>query len=367
MENSKINPFQFFCLIVLFELGSAIVLGVGIDAKQDAWITIILGSIAGVIMFYVYYYLYIQHPTLPLTGYLQVILGKYLGWIVGVLYIIYFLFISGRVLRDFGDLLLTAILPETPLFIINILMVAVSAYVLYLGIEVLARTGEFYLFILLLVGLSSNILIFFSNIIDLTNLLPILEGGWKNVFMTTFPKVFTFPFGEMIVFTMLLPYLNKQSSALKVGVISILVSGILISYTVGMNIAVLGADIAARSQFPLLTTVGKIRVMEFLERLDALAVVTLVMGMFFKISIFMYAGILGIKNLFKFAKHQELVIPIGIVILFCSITIAGNIAEHKKEGLEVIPLYLHLPFQVGIPLVLFIITLIRKKLSKSNC
>lgn len=366
MENSKINPFQLFCLIVLFEFGSAIVLGVGIDAKQDAWITIILGSLAGVIMFYVYYYLYKQHPTLPLTGYLQVLLGKYLGWIVGVLYMIYFLYISGRVLRDFGDLLLTSILPETPLFIINILMVAVSAYVLYLGIEVLARTGEFYLFILLLAGLSSNILIFFSNIIDITNLLPILEDGWKNVLMTTFPKVFTIPFGEMIVFTMLLPYLNKQSSALKVGVISILVSGILISFTVEMNLAVLGADITARSQFPLLTTVGKIRVMEFLERLDALAVVTLIIGMFFKISIFMYAGILSIKNLFKFNKHQELAIPIGIVTLFCSITMAGNIIEHKKEGIEVVPLYLHLPFQVGIPIVLFIITVIRKKMSKSN-
>lgn len=366
MEKFKINPFQLFALIVLFELGSAIALGVGLEAKQDVWITIILGAFVGVLLFFIYYYLYKQYPNLPLTDYLQVILGKYLGWVVGLLYLIYFLYLAGRVLRDFGDLLLTSTLPETPLFIINILMVAVIVYVLYLGIEVLARTGEFYLFILLLVGVSANILIYFSDILELTNLLPILEGGWKNVVKVTFPNVLTFPFGEMIVFTMLLPYLNKQSSALKVGVISILVSGFLISYTVAINITVLGFDIANRSQFPLLTTVGKIRAMEFLERLDALAVMTLVIGMFFKISIFMYAGIIGVKKLFNFKKHQELVVPIGIVTLFSSITMAGSFIEHSKEGLEVVPLYLHLPFQVGIPLMLVIIILIRKKLLRTN-
>ncbi|WP_216830966.1 GerAB/ArcD/ProY family transporter [Alkalihalobacterium elongatum] len=366
MENAKINAFQLFVLIVLFELGSAMVLGVGSAAEQDAWIVVLLGMSAGIILFFVYYYLYKQYPTLPLTDYLQLILGKYLGWTIGLFYVIYFLYIGTRVLRDFGDLLLSSTLPETPLFVINLLMICAIAYVLYLGIEVLARTGEFYLLFLLFIGFVTNILIFFAGIFEIDNLLPILGGGLKPVINHTFPTVFTFPFGEMIVFTMLLPYLNQQKTAFKVAISALTFSGVVLAYSACVIIAVLGADIASRSTFPLLAAVGKIRVADFLERLDALVVVTLVIGMFFKIALFIYVGVIGIKRLFNVKNHQKLVFPIGIIILFGSLGIAGNFSEHMEEGLNLVPYYLHLPFQVYIPLVLAFLVLIRKKLFSKN-
>ncbi|OIJ12023.1 spore gernimation protein KB [Anaerobacillus alkalilacustris] len=364
MEKAKINPFQLFVLMTLFELGSAIVISIGIDAKQDAWITILFGLCGGLFIFLIYYYLYMQFPDLPLTEYITKIVGNFLGRLIGVLYILYFLYIGTRVLRDFGDLLLTSTLPETPLFVINLLMIATICYVLYLGIEVLARTGEFFLLVLLLMGLISVLLIVFSGILDFSNLLPILGNGWKPVIYATFPVVFNFPYGEIIVFTMLLPYLNKQSTTLKVGLLALLFSGMLITSTTIINIAVLGVDITARSTFPLLTTVGKIRVLEFLERLDALVVVTLVVGMFFKVAVFVYAGVIGITEMFKLSNHQKVVLPIGLIVLFSSLTIASNFSEHMEEGLYIVPYFLHLPFQVYLPLLFFSITLVRKKLKK---
>ncbi len=360
------NAFQMFSLMVLFELGSAIVIAIGIDAKQGAWLAILLSLSAGMMMFYVYFYLYKQYPDQPLTGYLQHILGKYIGGLVGVLYMLYFFYIAARVLRDFGDLLLSSTLAETPLFVINLLMICTIMYVIYLGIEVLARTGEFYILLLLLLGFVANLLILFSGIIDVKNLLPILGEGWKPIIQTAFPVGFTFPFGEIVVFSMLLPYLNKPKSALRVGLTALVVSGLTIAFNTSLNIAVLGVDIASRTTFPLLTSVGKIRVGEFLERLDALVVITLVIGMFFKIAIFMYAGIIGITKLFNVNNHQHLVFPIGIIILFSSLSIASNFSEHLEEGLNIVPYYLHLPFQIYIPLLLFLLTLIRKKFLKHN-
>ncbi len=361
MEKAKINPFQLFVLIVLFELGSAIVLAIGIDAKQGAWISILLGLAAGLVAFFIYYRLYKQFPDLPLTGYLQKVLGRYIGTVVGFLYVIYFLYIAARVLRDFGDLLVSSTLPETPLFVVNLLMICAIVYVLYLGVEVLARSGEFFLMILLIIGTIANLLIVFAGIIDLNNLLPITGEGWSVILSTTFPAVFTFPFGEVVVFTMLLPYLNQQKVVFKVGASALLFSGLLLAFTTSMNIAVLGPDIASRSIFPLLTAVGKIRVADFLERLDALVVVTLIVGMFFKIAIFTYAGIVGLTFLFRLDTYQKLVLPIGLIVLFSSISMAKNFPEHLEEGLKIVPYFLHLPFQVFIPIALLLILFIRKK------
>jgi spore germination protein KB len=46
----KINAFQLFVLIVLFELGSAIVVGLGMQAKQDAWLAILIGMAGGLVV-----------------------------------------------------------------------------------------------------------------------------------------------------------------------------------------------------------------------------------------------------------------------------------------------------------------------------
>ncbi|SDZ63663.1 spore germination protein KB [Evansella caseinilytica] len=366
MEKASINPFQLFALMVLFELGSAIVITIGIEAEQDAWISILLALAAGVAVFMVYSYLYKQFPGHSLIDFSQKIIGKYPGWVLGLLYMLYFLYIAMRVLRDFGDLLLTSTMPETPLFVINFFMVMTIIYVLYLGIEVLARTGEFFLLLLLLLGILANMLILFSGIIDVNNLLPVLGNGWKPVFQAAFPLVLNFPFGEIIVFTMLFPYLNQGSKIPKTGILALVFSGLLITITTSMNIAVLGMEIVSRTTFPLLTAVGKIRVADFLERLDAFVVVTLVIGMFFKIAIFTYASILGVTKLFNVNTHRKLVFPLGLILLLGSVAIAGNFSDHLEEGLDVVPYYLHMPFQIYIPFVLLLITIVRKKFSSGD-
>jgi len=366
VEKINITPFQLFVLIILFQLGSAIVIAPGVEAKQDAWIAIVLGLSVGTFLFLIYHYLFRQFPDLTLTEYLPKILGKHLGWCVGFLYSLYFLYIGIRVLRDFGDLLVTAILTETPLFIISLLMTLTIVYVVYLGIEVLARTGEFYFLILMIIGFVVNGLFVISGEIEINHLLPVLGDGWKPIIDATFPTLVTFPFGEVVVFTMLLPLLKNKKSALKVGIIGLVFSGILIAFATMMNIAVLGIDIVERASFPLLSAIGKIQIGDFLERLDALAVVSLIVGMFFKIAIFLYAGVFGASILFKVKEYQKLLMPIGIVVLISSMAIAETFSEHLKIGLEIVPTFLHLPFQVYIPVLLVMITLIRKKLTPTD-
>ena len=55
MVKENISLTQLFMLIFNFLLGSAIVAGVGKDAKQDAWIAILLTTLIGIGLMYFYY------------------------------------------------------------------------------------------------------------------------------------------------------------------------------------------------------------------------------------------------------------------------------------------------------------------------
>ncbi|MDP4551151.1 GerAB/ArcD/ProY family transporter [Alkalihalobacillus macyae] len=365
MEKAKISPIQLFALIFLFELGSAIVVALGIDAGKDAWLSILLGLCGGILLFFMYRYLFLMYPNIPLTGYVRVIFGKYIGWLIGLLYCLYFLYIAARVLRDFGDLMLSSTLSKTPLLPINALFVVAIAYVVYQGIEVLGRTAEVFIVIMVSLGLLGNAFIYISGTVDIHNLMPVFENGWKPVLKTIFPETLTVPFGEMIVFTMLFPYLNKPKMMTKTVLSGMVLSGLALSYTLALNISVLGVDKVGRSTFPLLSTIGMVDVADFLQRLDAIVVFTLIIGGFFKITIFFYAGVIGIVDLFKFEKHSQILVPISLILLYSSMAIASNFSEHIEEGLEVFLLFGHVPFQIAIPLLLCLTAFVRSRLKAS--
>ncbi|PLS08589.1 GerAB/ArcD/ProY family transporter [Neobacillus cucumis] len=359
MENIKINSYQLFVLIVLFEMGSAILFAPGSQAKQDAWISILLGLAGGLILFLVYYRLHKFFPTMPLTSYVQKLAGKWVGTFIGFLYVVYFIYQATRILRDFGELLVTSIYMNTPLFIINALMLLTIIYGIQKGLEVIARVSElFFLFIYLFASMGF-LVIMFSGLIHLENLQPILENGITPAIKAFMQTTLYFPFGEMIVFTMILPSSNNQEKVKFVCLGGMLLAGINIAITSLINLSVLGVDLFTRSNFPLLTTISKIHFTNFLERLDVIYILYVIIGGYFKITIFFYSAVLGAADIFKVEDHRKLVFPVGVIILFGSITIAANYSEHISEGIKYIPLILHLPFQVIIPIALLILGFFR--------
>ncbi|WP_050184142.1 GerAB/ArcD/ProY family transporter [Domibacillus robiginosus] len=366
MEKAKINSIQFFLLLFTFELGTAVVVGHSVVAKKDSWISLLLGMGGGLILFFIYYALFRYYPSLPLTAYARKIFGTYIGWVVGLLYTIFFLYVSARNVREFSEVLVTATMPDIPLFVVAILFVLTICYVLYLGIEVFARTAEILGVFLIFVGIIGNTLVYLTGSVDLNNLKPVLEFGWKPILETAFysPMFLIFPFGEVFVFAMLFPYLNRADAVKKIGVASLIVSGLILSYTAALNIAVLGVSAVQRSPFPLLSTVGKINFLEFIQRLDALVVITLLITVFFKAGIYLYSAVIGIVDLFRLKNHQQIILPVGLILAFLSVVIAEDFAEHTEEGATVHIVYFATPFLIILPVIMLIIAFIRHRFTK---
>jgi len=361
VDKEKIGNGQLFALIFLFGMGSSVVIPVGLVPQKENWISIIIASFGGILLFYLYYYLSQQYPGLSLSGYAQKILGKYAGRFVSFLYVLFFIFNGSRNLREAGDLLVTSIYYNTPLVIIETLLILVIMYALYKGIEVLARIGELYFLILVILICVGNTLIIISGKIHFDNLLPLLEDGWKPVLKNAYPSIAMFPYGEMICFAMIFPNLRTLQTGRKAGIGSLIFVTIALSMIHALEIAVLGEHSYQRSPFPLLLTFQKVQIGDFMERLDILAVLTLIICIFFKIAIYFLAAVIMAADIFNLANKETLILSVGFLVILSSILGASNLAEHTKEGSFVIQFVIPL-YAAAFPFLLFAVHIIRKKL-----
>jgi len=366
MEKAKISLYQLYVLMVLFGLGSSSVVGLGATAKQDAWIAVILGTLGGIILFLIYGYLFKKYPDSSLIEIVEKILGKWIGRIIAILYILYFLYIATLVLRDITELILIYALTATPMLVLGILAIIVILYAIYLGIETITRFSEINFIIDIPLKVLFVLMAIISGITKFDNLKPVLENGLKPVLSAAFPLISQFPFGELIIFLMILPYVNKKEKAIKTGILAILTIGVvLVIVTIG-NIITIGPLLTELSIFPTIQTTKLINIMDIIQRIEGLAVFTFVTCSLVKATIYAYSASIGLNIIFKTENYKKYIIPIVLIILFGSIYNAPNLIQHLYIGISIVPLYIQVPFEVVIPLILILVFNVKKLFNIKN-
>jgi len=351
-KQAQISSTQLSILIMGFILGSTIIIVPGSYARQNAWIAYLIAWATGILIFGCYYIIYKNCNSKTLVEINQMLLGKWLGNLVNILYIWYFIHLAALVLRNFGEYTLTVTLPETPLWFMLMCYVFVTGYSVRSGIETTARTAELivpFIFIFKLV-----IFLFLIPYFDMSNLKPILHEGLKPVLKAAF-SVITFPFGETVVFLMLLPYLHARGNTKKTYIFSFLLAGLILLMGIIRDLAIIGGTEIERSLFPPHYTVQQIPGLN----------IDPIVGVFFfisggtKICCCYLAATIGISQLTKSNDHRPYVIPIGVILVGLSIWIYESAPEMLAWAINTWPLY-SIPFQILIPLLLLILTIFKK-------
>lgn len=361
MNKEIISALQLCYLMTGYVLGTALVLGLGAGAKQDAWIVIIIGVLCSLILMAVYTQLSLYYPGETLVGIIPKIIGKFLSYPVIVLYILHFTYSAARGSRELGDLIVTTILTETPIVVVIGSFIVLMIYCLRGGVETFGRMAEIvfpvYIFALLLIW------IFLLSVqqFDLSNLTPILGNGIKPILKEAFPNAINFPFGETIVIMMFFPFLNNNQHVRKIGMSIILVGGILLTVNSLMMIAVLGPEIYSRNIFTLLTATQMVSVADFLERFDALVILMMVAGVFFKVGGFIFGAAVAISQLCKLKQTRSVILGLGTIIPPLSLVSATSYVEHLEFGFKLFLPYYHTLVQIILPILLLCIAIIRKK------
>jgi spore germination protein KB len=178
-------------------------------AKQDGWLSG-LWSFAFWPVVWLLYRFSRLFPKLTIIQYNRLLLGKWVGGLVSVFYLYYFLTNTSILVREVGDFFLTQIFTETPGNAIHFMMIIALVWAVKSGLESVARTGETFLPLYVFLFLALFLLLLPKA--DFSRLQPLMGEG---VLAITHGSLYggTFTFCELNAFLMIFPYVvdNKHT------------------------------------------------------------------------------------------------------------------------------------------------------------
>jgi len=298
------------------------------------------------------------YPGKDLFDILQIVMGKFIGKIISIV-MIWFAFHSGTlVLRVLSEFTNTLVFPDTPVVMPMIFFTILLIWSLKAGIEVLGRWAEFFSWVVILIVIIVPILLIPQ--MDISRLRPILSNGVEPLLKGAFAS-FTFPFGQTIIFTMVFSNISKIKNYKKTFIVGLLVGGGLILLTSLRNLLVLGSETVSSVYFQSTMAVSLIR-FDFLQRLELTVIIVFLVCIFIKISICIFAVCNGISKVFGFDDHKFIATPVSFLMLSLSFFIYKSTMEMQFFASNIWQYY-SFPFEVIIPLVIFIVAEIKSRKS----
>ncbi|MCL6573088.1 MAG: spore germination protein [Bacillus sp. (in: Bacteria)] len=324
IEKGRISNIQAAMLAItsLTIIGHLILLTLVLDqSKQDGWIAGIIGTFLSLIGIITLAKLAQRFPGLTI---IEILFQHYswIGKIIAICYLLYFYIMAILGVRLFGEAY-KIIMSETPLWAFVTVILFLTAYIVYSGLETLGRLNQIMLPVLVIFAIA---LVFLTlNDKDYGNLLPIMGNGIIPVTKGSLSVMGWF--GEFVVLGMVLPYVKQPEKLVKTSIIAAVITLIFFLGPITGPVALFGPEVAAKMSFPTFSEVRYIQAGEVLNRFDSIAILFWTVGLMIRISLFFYGLCLGTAQIFKLSTFQPLVIPFAWLIGVGAMLFAKNFSE----------------------------------------
>lgn len=351
-EQKVISPRQFAFIIISFVIGSASLFVPESVAGRDAWISTIIGAIVGLFPLLTIIHLQQKFKGLTIIQYSELLLGKFFGKIMGILFIFNMFLISTLIVEDLALLFNIAIIPDTPEIIFRLGLIVLVAYAILSGIESIGRLAELYVFPIIFLLL---ILPFLTvEEVNYNLLRPILAEGYGPVIAGALLAL-TFPFGEIAMLGMIIPTVQDSKSSTKYYILAYLLASVLLLARTVIAIAVFSADVLVKLQLPIYNVFRLIDFGEFVNRIEAFFIFVWILGFFTKLLATFYGMVLGIGQIFNMQDKNSLVIPLGLLTIFLSQFMFPSSGFFVYFDSIILP-FISIPLNIFFPLVLLILS-----------
>ncbi|NPV26498.1 MAG: endospore germination permease [Firmicutes bacterium] len=355
-DKVMISSVEWGCLIANLILSTGVLFVPSVTAgtaKQDAWLAGLLATGFGLGITLLLTALWRRLPDQNLIQAAEIILGKWPGRLVSLFYLWWLLHTTAAISQEFGDIVLIGFLPETPFIVIILVGIALSAYAVRSGLEVIARLNLVFLPLVISLLLLSHLLVI--NVMDGKNLLPVGETGLSNLVKGAIPT--TAWLGELVVMWMFLPCLNQNHEVRTASLTGILVTGLLFVLTDLIVVAVFGPVQVASFVISTLNAARMIHIAASIERVEAFTLGIWVFGGVVKISLFYLAFVYGLAEWLKLRDYRPLVLPAGGLIVAMGMLNYRNIVELFHFAGKSWPVYSLLTVEVGLPVLMLLVAL----------
>lgn len=324
IEKGKISSAQLGKILYMAVIPTSLLTTPAITytyAKQDLWISPIW-AVCGCITVFVALKLRHMYPDDNIVKIWERIGGRIVGKVIGGLYFIYILYVTGVIVREYGDFVVGTFLRTTPLVFVSGSMVFVCVMAVRGGVEIIGRFADLFL--------PGFILLFLLNIVSIipdlqmSNMFPIFGEGIRPSIEGAF--VLQIWYSELIISSFFLPFVVDQHHAKR----SILWSTLAIVFTLmisNLTTLFLLGELTGSYSYPFLILSRYINIGNFLNHLESIYMAIWVLGAFVKISIFFYVVVLVAGQWLELSNYRSITYPVGLIVMLFSMWVAPNAQE----------------------------------------
>ncbi|MBW7477061.1 spore germination protein [Paenibacillus oenotherae] len=360
IEKGKISLAQMNILIYPAILATSILSVPSITmahAGHDMWFTPIWGALVGFLTVFIALGLNKLYPERTMIEASTAILGSVLGKIFGLFYMLYLPHLTGVIIRTYGEFIISNALPHTPMYAIMGTMVLVCAINVRSGLEVIARSGQ--IFVALFVILATFLLALLIGELHPAEFLPIGEKGLRpSIVGALAPAAWL---TEFILIAFLLPFVHNRSKVVRKSIIAVLYVT-LSMVVINVVCLLLMGDMTTSFAYPVMIAARYITIADFMQHLEAFVIAIWISGIFVKISVFLYVYSLTIAQWLGMKDYRPVVFPTAFL---CTV-FAYWIARGKSDISGIISASSNLYTLIALlilPSLLLAIGMMRQKIS----
>lgn len=224
-------------------------------AKQDSWISCVLGAIYPLYILIIANYMCRRFPRVNILELSKRCFGKILGNILNIIFIFFFLFMLTSEFLGYANVFRVYTTPFLKNYQVLLTVLIPVAYITYKGIKPLGRLNEvgFYLTAGLLI-LPVAVLVYGSYL----NLMPVFGSGILNIVKGSWQTIYAFA-GMEIIF-LIYPFLKDNRKLFKYGIVNIIIVAFIYTWTVFATIYYLGIETSPKYIWPVLTLADTISI-----------------------------------------------------------------------------------------------------------
>ena len=361
MNNKQISGRQMQYVIIMFLLGSALIVGGTSKAKQDSWISILIAFIMVLPMIFVYDTILRKYPGDNIFDILIKVFGRITGKIICLLFVWFTIHLGSLVLDTFSQFIHLVNLPETPKVITTTAIILLSIWIVHSGVESVGRVAKSTFPILA----SSVLLTILTSLKDMNfnNIKPVLSTDWKALLNSSF-AVFSLPLCELSIIMALFSYVTPKERPKKIYIKGLSIAVLFLVMANLRNLFVLGVPSENHFYFPSYQAVSITSIGDFFTRFEVLIGANLLLACFIKVCVCLFASSIGLAKVFNIKEYQTMVAPCGLMMILLS-SIAFDNTKEMFKFMDIFKIYT-IPFEVLLPLIVLLAVQIKTRKKKQS-
>ncbi len=364
IKQGKFGTAEAIYLITLVIASKAFYTSIRVMIKKTgtaAWYMTLVSGIVSIIFFLLISLVMKRFPGKNLVDIFELVTGRFLGKILTLLFSAYYVYYAGSSLREFLEMIKVYNLPYTPPSLIIIAFMAVVVVLAYIGLEAIARLASVS-FYPILIGIAIILFLAYPYY-HVRAIFPIGGYGIAETIESGFFR--SSAYDEVVILAFIINSINGVKTFKKVGIYSIVISGIVFLFTCLCNVMAFDYTMASENVSDLFQLARVIYFSRFFQRIESIFLFIWIIASLITVGLAFYIAISSFCRAFRISNHRPLILQFAFLTFMVTLLPEG-IIEVAKTNIVFMREY-SMTLIYGVPILVLLISVIFGKKGDRQC